>query len=119
MQRLLMLLATHEPAALERELRAHEPALTRIATSAHARLRLAVQLESDPMSAEAARGARVIVQPRGLVELTLEGDDPEPMFRVVRSLATELRGVVDWTESTISRWAPSKRYCLPPRTRSC
>ena len=82
MQRLLMLLATEKPTALEGELRGRESALTRIAASAGARLRLAIQLEGDPMSAEAARGTRVIVQPRGLVELTIEGDDPEPMLDV-------------------------------------
>ncbi len=102
MQRLLMLLATDTPAALEGELRAHESALARIAASAGAQLRLAVQLEGDPISAEAARGTRVIMQPRGLVELTVEGDDPEPMLSVVREIATELRNTVDWPASAVS-----------------
>jgi hypothetical protein len=100
MQRLLMLLATAEPAALEGVLRAHEFTLARIAASASARLRLAVQLERDPMSAEG--GARVIVQPRGLVELTVEGDDPEPMLGVVREIATELRNAVEWRASAVA-----------------
>ena len=102
MQRLLMLLATDEPTALEGELRAHESALARIAVSAGARLRLAVQLEGDPMSAEAAGGTRVIVQPRGLVELTVDGDDPEPMLGVAREIVTELRDAVDWPASAVS-----------------
>jgi EthD domain len=102
MQRLLMLLADDEPASLEGELRAHESALARIAESAGARLRLAVQLERDPMSAEAARGTRVIAQPRGLVELTVEGADPEPLLGVVREIATELRNAVDWPASVVS-----------------
>ena len=102
MQRLLMLLADDEPASLEGELRAHESALARIAASAGARLRLAVQLERDPMSAEAARGTRVIAQPRGLVELTVEGADPEPLLGVVREIATELRNAVDWPASVVS-----------------
>src|SRR5512147_3088797 len=102
MQRLLMLLATDEPAALEGELRAHESALARIATSVDARLRLAVQVEKDPMSAAAAGGTRVITQPCGLVELTIEGDDPEPLLGVTRRIATELRHAVDWPASAVS-----------------
>lgn len=102
MQRLLMLLATADPAALEGALRTHESALARIAASAGARLRLAIQLEDDPMSAEAARGARVIAQPRGLVELTVEGDDAEPLLGVTGEIATELRSAVDWPASTVS-----------------
>jgi hypothetical protein len=102
MQRLLMLLATDEPGKLEGELRAHESALTRIAASAGAQLRLAIQLEEDPLSAEGAGGTRVILQPRGLVELTVEGDDPEPMLDVVREIATELRNAVDWPASAVS-----------------
>lgn len=102
MQRLLMLLATNEPAALEGQLRAHESVMARIAASAGAQLRLAIQLEDDPMSAEAARGTRVIVHPRGLVELTVEGDDPEPMLGVARRIATELRHAVDWPASAVS-----------------
>ncbi len=102
MQRLLMLLATDEPAALEGELRAHESALARIGASAGAQLRLAIQLEGDPMSAEAARGARVIVPPRGLVELTVEGDDPEPMLSVAREIVNELQNAVDWPASAVS-----------------
>jgi hypothetical protein len=97
-----MLLATDDPTALESALRTHESALTRIAASVGAHLRLAVQLEGDPMSAEAARGTRVIVQPRGLVELSVEGDDPEPMLGVVREIVTELRNVVDWPASAVS-----------------
>ncbi len=102
MQRLLMLLATEKPTALEGELRGRESALTRIAASAGARLRLAIQLEGDPMSTEAARGTRVIVQPRGLVELTIEGDDPEPMLDVTRAIAAELLSAVDWPASAVS-----------------
>jgi hypothetical protein len=102
MQRLLMLLATDDPTALEGALRAHESALTRIAASAGARLRLAVQLEGDPMSAEAARGTRVIVQPHGLVELSVEGDDPEPMLGAIREIVSELRSAVDWPASAVS-----------------
>ena len=101
MQRLLMLLKTNAPAALESELRAHEPALQRIAASAGARLRLAIQMEGDPLSVDAGSG-RVILQPNGLVELTADGDDAEPLLRVVREIATELRNAVDWPASAVS-----------------
>ena len=50
---------------------------------ADARLRLAVQLEGDPMSAEAAGDARTVVPLRGLVELTVDGDDPAPLLGIV------------------------------------
>jgi hypothetical protein len=102
MHRLLMLLTTRESNTLEHALRAHESALTRIAGSAGAHLRLAVQLEGDPLSAEAARGTRVIVQPRGLVELSVQRDDAEPLLGVVQEIATELRHAVDWPASTVS-----------------
>jgi hypothetical protein len=44
----------------------------------------------------------VIVRPRGLVELTVEGDDPEPMLGVAREIVTELRSAVDWPASAVS-----------------
>lgn len=116
MQRMLMLLATREPDTLEHALRAHESALTRIAGSADARLRLAVQLDGDPLSAEASRGTRVIAQPKGLVELTVEGSDPEPLLGVVQEIATELRRAVDWPASTVS--VGTVRQVLPTSSDS-
>ena len=97
-----MLLATRQPTALEGALRAHESAVARVAASVGARLRLAIQLEDDPMAADAARGSRVIVQPRGLVELSVEGDDAEPVLGVVGRIATELQSAVDWPASAVS-----------------
>lgn len=102
MQRLLMLLATDVPATLEGSLREHEAALGAISASADARLRLAVQLEGDPMSAEAAGDARSVAPLRGLVELTVDGDDPAPLLGVVSEIATELKDVVDWPASAVS-----------------
>jgi hypothetical protein len=102
MQRMLMLLTTHESNTLEHVLRTHESALTRIAGSAGAHLRLAVQLEGDPLSLEAARGTRVIAQPRGLVELSVTGDDTGPLLGAVREIATALQYAVDWPASTVS-----------------
>lgn len=102
MQRLLMLLATDEPSALEGALRAHESALTHIAASIGATLRMAVQLEGDPMSAEAAGDARTVRPLRGLVELTVTDEDPEALLAVVSQLSEELRGVVDWPASAVS-----------------
>ena len=102
MQRLLMLLATRDPAALEGALRARESALLNIASSAGARLRLAVQIEGDPLSAGGAGGTRVIAQPKGLVELTIEGADAESLLSVVQEIAAEMRHAVDWPASTVS-----------------
>jgi EthD domain len=102
MQRLLMLLDTDSPATLEDGLRAHEAALAAIAASASARLRLAVQLEGDPMSGEAAGDARTVVPLRGLVELTIDGDDPGVLLDSVGDVAAELAGVVNWASSAVS-----------------
>ena len=102
MQRLLMLLDTESPSTLEGALRQHERALRGIAASASARLRLAVQLEGDPMSGEAAGDARTIVPLRGLVELTVAGDDPAPLLAVVPDIATELAGDVSWATSALA-----------------
>jgi hypothetical protein len=102
MQRLLMLLDTPSPATLEASLREHEPALRALASSASARLRLAVQLEGDPMSNEAAGDARTVAPLRGLVELTIAGDDPASLLQLVPELAAELAGVVNWSSSAVS-----------------
>ena len=102
MQRLLMLLDTESPSTLEGALRQHERALREIAASASARLRLAVQLEGDPMSGEAAGDARTIVPLRGLVELTVAGDDPAPLLAAVPDIATELAGDVSWATSALA-----------------
>ena len=102
MQRLLMLLDTPSPSTLEASLREHEPALVAIAGAAAARLRLAVQLEGDPMSGEAAGDARTVAPLRGLVELTVAGDDPAPLLGVVPDIVAELTGVVHWPSSAVS-----------------
>src|SRR5262245_442655 len=102
MQRLLMLLDTDAPATLEAGLREHEAALERIAANASARLRLAVQLEGDPMSGDAAGDARTVVPLRGLVELTVEGDDPSALLDAAGAVAAELAGVVNWSSSAVS-----------------
>jgi EthD domain-containing protein len=102
MQRLLMLLDTDSPATLEAGLREHEAALREIALSASARLRLAVQLEGDPMSGDAAGDARTVVPLRGLVELTVDGDDPAALLDSVSDVAQELSGVVHWPSSAVS-----------------
>jgi hypothetical protein len=102
MQRLLMLLDTETPSILEAALREHEAALRGIAASASARLRLAVQLEGDPLSGDAAGDARTVVPLRGLVELTVDGDDPAALLRAVGDVAAELSGIVNWPSSAVS-----------------
>ena len=102
MQRLLMLLSSEEPGSLEAALRDHESALERLAESAGARLRLAVQLEGDPMSAEAAGDARTVLPLRALVEMTVDSDDPAPLLDVVHEIAAELGDDVDWSTSAVS-----------------
>jgi EthD domain len=102
MQRLLMLLDTDSPSTLEASLREHEAALGAIAESASARLRLAVQLEGDPMSGDAAGDARIVVPLRGLVELTIDDDDPAPLLDTVGKVAAELSDVVNWPSSAVS-----------------
>jgi len=102
MQRLLMLLDTESPSALEAALREHEAALRGIAASASAKLRLAVQLEGDPMSGDAAGDARTVVPLRGLVELTVDGDDPAALLDLVSDVADELSDVVNWPSSAVS-----------------
>jgi hypothetical protein len=102
MQRLLLLLDTESPAALETSLREHESTLRALASSASARLRLAVQLEGDPLSGDAAGDARTVAPLRGLVELTVEGDDSAPLLAVVQDIATELTDGVSWATSAVS-----------------
>lgn len=102
MQRLLLLLDTESPSTLAASLGEHESALTAIASSASARLRLAVQLEGDPLSGEGAGDARTIAPLRGLVELTVEGADPAPLLAVVQGIATELADAVNWATSAVS-----------------
>lgn len=102
MQRLLMLLDTDTPSTLEPSLREHEAALGTIAASAAARLRLAVQLEGDPMSGDAAGDARTVAPLRGLVEVTIPGEDPAPLLDRVPDIAAELAGAVRWSSSAVA-----------------
>lgn len=102
MQRLLLLLDTDSPSTLEVALREHERTLREIASSASARLRLAVQLEGDPLSGAGAGDARTIAPLRGLVELTVEGDDPAPLLAIVQGIATDLSDAVNWSTSAVS-----------------
>jgi hypothetical protein len=102
MQRLLLMLDTQSPATMEASLREHERALRALASAASARLRLAVQLEGDPLSGDAAGDARTIAPLRGLVELTVDGDDPASLLAVVQDIAAELANDVSWATSAVS-----------------
>jgi hypothetical protein len=99
MQRLLLLLATDRPEALEGVLRDREAALRALADEARATLRLAVQLEGDPMSAEAAGDARTVRALRGVIEFTVAGTDHEPLLAIVDRAAASVGDDVDWSGS--------------------
>src|SRR5215218_2130626 len=94
MQRLLLLLATDRPHDLEGVLRDREAALGELADEIGATLRLAVQLEGDPMAAEAAGDARTVRSLRGLVEFSVPGVDNRALLTIVED--------IDWAGSAVS-----------------
>jgi hypothetical protein len=102
MQRLLLLLASDAPDSLEAVLRDREPALDELATEIGASLRLAVQLEGDPMAAEAAGDARTVRSLRGVVDFTVPGTDNGPLLSIVQRASKTLGDDVDWTGSAVS-----------------
>ena len=76
MQRLILLLASGEPGSLEPALREREGRLATVARDAGASLRLAVQLEGDPLAAEAGGdGVRTIRPLHGVVDLTVRAGE--------------------------------------------
>lgn len=102
MQRLLMLLASEQPANLESALRDKESRLREIAGSVGGTLRLAVQLEGDPL-ATPPPGERRSVRPlHGLVEVAIPGDEPNELLPIVAALAQQLDGAVDWAKTAVS-----------------
>jgi len=102
MQRLLLLLATDRPHDLEGVLRDREAALGELADEIGATLRLAVQLEGDPMAAEAAGDARTVRSLRGLVEFSVTGVDNGALLTVVERAAKTLGDDIDWAGSAVS-----------------
>jgi len=102
MQRLIFLLATDQPASLEPALRDCEQQLTDLVTSIGGTLRLAVQLEGDPLSAEGAGDARTIRALRGVVDVTIDGDDSDPLLGIAQPVAAALGTAVDWPASAVS-----------------
>jgi hypothetical protein len=102
MQRLLLLLATDAPAKLEGVLRDREAALRELAGEIGATLRLAVQVDDDPLSGPAAGDARTVRGLRGLVELTVPGDQNDALLSVVERAAATLGDDVDWSTSAAS-----------------
>jgi len=102
MQRLLLLLASDRPDALEGVLRDREATLGQLANEIGATLRLAVQLEGDPMAAEAAGDARTVRSLRGVVEFTVPGADNEALLTIVQRAANALGSDVDWSGSAVS-----------------
>jgi hypothetical protein len=102
MQRLILLLATGRPGALEPVLLEREPQLAELARSIGGRLRLAVQLEGDPLAGDGAGDARVIRALHGVVDVTIEGDDHNPLLQIVAKIAQVLGSEVDWPASAVS-----------------
>tara|TARA_R110001599_G_C12276844_1_gene662668 strand:+ start:19153 stop:19872 length:720 start_codon:yes stop_codon:yes gene_type:complete len=102
MQRLLILLGSGQPNNLEALLRDRELWLSEIAGSLGGSLRLAVQLEGDPLATPPPGGARCIRPLRGLVEVTIPGDEPTELLAIVAALTRQLDGVADWSKTTVS-----------------
>ncbi|MGD9997451.1 MAG: EthD domain-containing protein [Ilumatobacteraceae bacterium] len=103
MQRLIFLLASGEPGSLEPALRDREERLATVARAAGASLRLAVQLEGDPLAAEAGGdGVRTIRPLHGVVDLTVPGEDPAPLLDAVADVASIIGDAVDWSASSVA-----------------
>lgn len=102
MQRLLMLLVSDQPANLECVLRDKESRLRKIAESIGGTLRLAVQLENDPLAHSSAGDSRSVRQLHGLVEVAIPGIEAAELLPVVAALAQQVDGAVDWTKTAVS-----------------
>jgi hypothetical protein len=103
MQRLILLLASSRPEALEAALRESEPVLRDLAEGAGASLRLAVQIDGDPLAAEAGGdGVRTIRPLHGVVDFTVDGDDVTPLLDLAAPAARAIGDAADWSRSAAS-----------------
>ncbi len=102
MQRLLMLLGSEQPLKLEAVLRDKESRLREIAESVGGSLRLAVQLEDDPLATPAPGEARSIRPLHGLVDVAIPGDEPKDLLPIVSTLARQINGAVNWARTAVS-----------------
>jgi hypothetical protein len=102
MQRLLLLMGPEQPPGLEAGLSLMAKQLTEIAASIDGRLRLAVQLEGDPLTTAAPGAQRSIKSLQGLVDVTIPGNDPRDLLEIVAALVEQLDTVVDWSRSAVS-----------------
>ena len=102
MQRLLMLLGSEQPPKLEAVLRDKESRLREIAESVGGSLRLAVQLEDDPLATPAPGEARSIRPLHGLVDVAIPGDEPKDLLPIVSALARQINGAVNWARTAVS-----------------
>jgi hypothetical protein len=103
MQRLILLLATAQPGSLESALRDREAALAELASGAGATLRLAVQLEGDPLAAEAGGdGVRTIRALHGVVDFTVPDDDHAPLLDIVADATAIVGDAADWPASAVA-----------------
>jgi len=102
MQRLLMLLSSEYPIKLEAALYDKESRLNQIAGSIGGRLRLAVQLEGDPLATPSPGEPRTVRPLHGLVDVAIPGDEAKELLPIVAGLAQQLNGTVDWAKSAVS-----------------
>jgi hypothetical protein len=97
MRRLLLLLASATPDGVERSIARSSAVLERAARDIGATLRMAVQIENDPMAA--AAGDRTVVPLHGLVEFTADGNAGDALVDLAGTAARVLGDAVDWTAS--------------------
>jgi EthD domain len=97
MRRLLLLLAAATPDGFENHMPRARSELERAARDIGTTLRMAVQIENDPMAA--AAGDRTVVPLHGLVEFTADGDAGDALVDLAGTAARVLGDAVDWTAS--------------------
>jgi EthD domain len=111
MRRLLLLLAAATPDGLEPSIARSSAELERTALDTGAALRIAVQIENDPMAA--AAGDRTVVPLHGLVEVTT--DQRSDVFVSFAGTAARLLGdAVDWSASAAFVGAVHEVLPTPP-----
>lgn len=102
MQRLLLLMSAPQPAQLESELRARASRLSKIAGSIGGALRLAVQLDDDPLASPMPGELRAVKPLQGLLEVSVDGDAPDPLLHIVSPLLEALDGCVNRSGVSVS-----------------
>ena len=97
-----MLLVSEQQPMLEAALRDEESRLREIAESVGGSLRLAVQLDDDPLATPDPGEARSIRPLHGLVDVAIPGGESKDLIPIVPALALQINGAVDWTSTAVS-----------------